>query len=101
MGEVILPFVEGNRIKQAVRSRKDQMTPQEIEKNTEKHTLLFYNRKFKDVDSLLNVELNNFIYVEKLLLTKEVFYIQEKKSKETSSNQYLNSIQFNKSKAFT
>lgn len=85
LGEVILPFVEGDRIKTAVRSRKDKMTPQEIEKNTEKHTLLFYNRNFKEVDPILNAELNNFLYVEKLLLTKEILYIQEKKNKEASS----------------
>lgn len=60
------------------------MTPQEIEKNTEKHTLLFFNKNFSKVDPILKEELDNFLYVEKLLLTKEVFYIQEKKKDENS-----------------
>ena len=80
LGEVILPFIEAKRIRKAVQSRVGQMTPQEIAKNTEKHSILFYNKKFRKNDPILREELSNFDYVEKLLLTKDTLYIPEKKS---------------------
>ena len=85
-GEVILPFIEGNRIKNAVRSRIGQMTPKEVNKNTEKHTLLFMNKNLLESDPIIKEEVRNFKFVEKLLLTKEIFYIHEKKTKNSQKN---------------
>ena len=55
------------------------MTGKEVLKNTEKHTLLFFNKNYMQKDLILKEELNNFVYVEKLFLTKEIFYVQQSK----------------------
>jgi 5'-3' exonuclease len=87
LGEVILPFVEGKRIKKAVESRKDQMTPKEIAKNTEKNTLFFFNQNFRNNDPVAKEELNYLTPVQKLLITKEFLYIPEDKKDEESKTE--------------
>lgn len=58
------------------------MTPQEINKNTEKHTMLFLNKQVTESNPILKEELRHFKAVDKLPLTKEVLYIHERQKKE-------------------
>lgn len=88
LGEVILPFIEGDRIKNAVRSRVGQMTQQEINKNTEKQTMLFLNKEAVESDPVLKEEVRYFKLIDKLPLTKDIFYIHEKNKRgERSGNE--------------
>lgn len=48
LGEVILPFVEKDRIQKAIKKKEPEMTQNEKDKNKELYTMIFMNKKYKE-----------------------------------------------------
>ena len=53
------------------------MTPREKQKNTEKYTVLFFNKKNTVENKILKEELNFIEKVVDIPLTKDYFYIED------------------------